>query len=94
MIVISFRYYEFYTSKKIKGVKAFFKKFTTKCVSEFVLQYRDTNCFYTQNANKMLDFMGYKNKNFWFFYFTLRVYVRNPRKILQLFGIGRKNKTN
>ena len=94
LIVVSFKCYEFYTSKKIKGVKAFVKKMTTKCVSEFVLQYRDTNCFYTQNANKMLDSMGFKNKNFWFFYFTLRVYVRNPRKILQLFGIGRKNKTN
>ena len=94
LIVVSFKCYEFYTSKKIKGVKAFLKKMTTKCVSEFVLQYRDTNCFYTQNANKMLDSMGFKNKNFWFFYFTLRVYVRNPRKILQLFGIGHKNKTN
>mgnify|MGYP004456026033 CR=1 FL=1 len=94
LIVVSFKCYEFYTNKKIKGVKAFFKKMTTKCVSEFVLQYRDTNYFYTQNANKMLDSMGFKNKNFWFFYFTLRVYVRNPRKILQLFGIGHKNKTN
>ena len=94
LIVVSFKCYEFYTSKKIKGVKAFFKKMTTKCVSEFVLQYRDTNCFYTQNANEMLDSMGFKNKIFWFFYFTLRLYVRNPRKILQLFGIGRKNKTN
>ena len=93
-VLVGFNIWEFYTSKKIKGIKAFFKKIITKCVSEFVLQYRDTNYFYTQNANEMLDSMGYKNKNFWFFYFTLRLYVRNPRKILQLFGIGRKNKTN
>ncbi len=87
-VVVGFRLWEVWQLDSLnKRRRQYFKKSIKKCyVGNFFNNFFNKESVYSLKAREMLVEMGYGDFRFWYFYFLVRSYWRNPKKFLRLFG--------
>ncbi|WP_197051057.1 hypothetical protein, partial [Campylobacter sp. MIT 97-5078] len=75
--------YDFMQANKNK--QKFFKKVIKKYIYDYIFYHSKTNTAFTQEIHKFLNKIGIKNVNFYRQKLLIRMYWRNPKKIIALF---------